>query len=352
MANPSVTYTFTNETVADATQVNQNFTDLINGLTDGSKSLNVDAITAAGTATLNGDSVIGNASGDASTVNATMSFVATPKVDTIAEKTAAAGVTIDGVLLKDNGITAAGNISFDGGTFVFNETGADKDFRIESDTNANMFFVDASANRVGIGTSTPANQFAIYVPTGGTSSGINSDALADNELVALNITGKRSGSSAREFNAGVFKHSGISETCAYFQLQAEDAGANYYWSDNSDQFRTSTAASNIGTTGGTIVGTQTSDERTKTDIKSIPYGLDTVMQLKPIEYDQYGSHKLGFGAQTTFKIVPEVVFDTKEPIDDSGFTKLGMEYVQIIPILVKAIQEQQKQIEELKLRLQ
>jgi hypothetical protein len=104
MANPSVTYTFTNGTVADASQVNQNFTDLINGLTDGSKSLNVDAITAAGTATFNGDSVIGNASGDASTVNATMTFAATPKVDTIAEKTAAAGVNIDGVLLKDSGI--------------------------------------------------------------------------------------------------------------------------------------------------------------------------------------------------------------------------------------------------------
>jgi hypothetical protein len=104
MANPNVTYTFTNGTVADASQVMQNFTDLINGLTDGSKSLNVDAITAAGTATLNGDSVIGNASGDASTVNATMTFAATPKVDVIAEKTSAAGVIIDGLLLKDNGI--------------------------------------------------------------------------------------------------------------------------------------------------------------------------------------------------------------------------------------------------------
>jgi hypothetical protein len=116
MANPSVTYTFTNGTVADASQVNQNFTDLINGLTDGSKSLNVDAITAAGTATFNGDTVIGNASGDAATVNATMTFAATPKTDVIAEKTGAAGVTIDGVLCKDNTITATG------GLIIGNET--------------------------------------------------------------------------------------------------------------------------------------------------------------------------------------------------------------------------------------
>jgi len=73
MAGPSVTYTFTNGTVADASQVNQNFTDLINGLTDGTKDLNINALTAAGTATLNGDSIIGNASGNASTVNATIS---------------------------------------------------------------------------------------------------------------------------------------------------------------------------------------------------------------------------------------------------------------------------------------
>ena len=41
------------------------------------------------------------------------------------------------------------------GAQVFNESGADVDFRIESDDNANMFFVDASTDRVGIGTNAP-----------------------------------------------------------------------------------------------------------------------------------------------------------------------------------------------------
>lgn len=39
---------------------------------------------------------------------------------------------------------------------VFNDSGADRDFRIEGDTNANLFFVDASTDRVGIGTATPS----------------------------------------------------------------------------------------------------------------------------------------------------------------------------------------------------
>ncbi|MDP6587679.1 MAG: hypothetical protein QF535_23745, partial [Anaerolineales bacterium] len=36
-----------------------------------------------------------------------------------------------------------------------NESGADKDFRIEGDTDANLFIADASTDRIGIGTATP-----------------------------------------------------------------------------------------------------------------------------------------------------------------------------------------------------
>lgn len=72
MASPSVTYTFSNSTTADATQVNTNFTDLINGITDGTKDLSINALTCAGTATLNGNVNIGNASGDDLTITASL----------------------------------------------------------------------------------------------------------------------------------------------------------------------------------------------------------------------------------------------------------------------------------------
>jgi hypothetical protein len=53
-------------------------------------------------------------------------------------------------------LEATGNTNLDGGSFVFNDSGADKDFRIEGDTNANLFFTDASTDRIGIGTDSPA----------------------------------------------------------------------------------------------------------------------------------------------------------------------------------------------------
>jgi hypothetical protein len=90
---------------------------------------------------------------------------------------------LDGTLLMEDGTAAAPGLSFasdpDTGIFraganefgiatngvervefgttevVFNDGGANYDFRIEGDTNSSLFFVDASAEAVGIGTATP-----------------------------------------------------------------------------------------------------------------------------------------------------------------------------------------------------
>jgi hypothetical protein len=52
-------------------------------------------------------------------------------------------------------LSATDDVTFNGGTFVFNEAGADKDFRIEGDSDANLILCDASVDRVGIKTATP-----------------------------------------------------------------------------------------------------------------------------------------------------------------------------------------------------
>ena len=55
------------------------------------------------------------------------------------------------------GIKATGDIDFDGGGFTFNESHAAVDFRIETDTLTHAFFADGSADKIGFGTSTPAD---------------------------------------------------------------------------------------------------------------------------------------------------------------------------------------------------
>jgi hypothetical protein len=47
------------------------------------------------------------------------------------------------------------------GANVFNDAGADVDQRIEGDTDANLVFVDASTDRVGVGTATPTAKFQV-----------------------------------------------------------------------------------------------------------------------------------------------------------------------------------------------
>ena len=64
--------------------------------------------------------------------------------------------------IKANGtLTVSGNTSLDGGTFVFNESSADLDFRIEGNGDANLLFTDAGNDRVGIKTSSPSTELHV-----------------------------------------------------------------------------------------------------------------------------------------------------------------------------------------------
>lgn len=96
-------------------------------------------------------------------------------------------------------------------------------------------------------------------------------------------------------------------------------------------------------TNGTI---QTSDRRLKTNIRKLPYGLKEVMEMSPVEYNwktnPNGEHKIGLIAQDVRQLIPEVV------VGDETKENIGMNYAELVPVLINAIKEQQKQIEELK----
>jgi hypothetical protein len=97
---------------------------------------------------------------------------------------------------------------------------------------------------------------------------------------------------------------------------------------------------------GKVGFTQESDTRIKKNIVNSTYGLATVLKLRPVEYNLTSNDlkQVGFIAQEVQKLVPEVV--TGKEGDLSKGEILGITYANLVPVLTKAIQEQQKQIED------
>ncbi|MEZ4828623.1 MAG: tail fiber domain-containing protein [Bacteroidia bacterium] len=91
---------------------------------------------------------------------------------------------------------------------------------------------------------------------------------------------------------------------------------------------------------------QTSDYRLKTDIHPLTYGLDEVLRLRPVSYhwkeDDTQTSKIGMIAQELFTILPEVVYGAPDSPEDEP---MGVNYGEMVPVLVKAIQEQQEVID-------
>jgi hypothetical protein len=90
----------------------------------------------------------------------------------------------------------------------------------------------------------------------------------------------------------------------------------------------------------------TSDRRMKTNIARIQYGLNEVMKLQPVSYNWKKTpntdSQIGLIAQEVKKVIPEIV------VGDEDKETLSMNYTALIPVLINAIKEQQKQIDDLK----
>jgi hypothetical protein len=100
----------------------------------------------------------------------------------------------------------------------------------------------------------------------------------------------------------------------------------------------------------------TSDARLKKNIENSPYGLKEILKLRPVTYHWNSlpddSRRIGLIAQEVQKIIPEMVKDSRVIKDHETGTvtkvptvRLGLQYDALIPVLTKAIQEQQQQIE-------
>jgi hypothetical protein len=226
--------------------------------------------------------------------------------------------------------------SFSGNVFLgyqagYNETGDNKLYIENSDSDTPLIYGDFSSDylvvngKMGIGVASPNAKLHINTSSGENAfriqvAGITKFLLSSNGSVAL--------------------YNSSSPTFA-LQLQNSSAdllgrGLAYSW-------------------------TTYSDGRLKTDQKTLNYGLKEIMQLQPKSYFHHSSeiqedgtfimvgsqktHTFGFIAQELNQIIPEAVY---VPEDESK-NLWAIDYEKLIPVLTKAMQEQQEIIEETKM---
>ncbi len=104
--------------------------------------------------------------------------------------------------------------------------------------------------------------------------------------------------------------------------------------------------------GGDVVAYASSDERLKNNIEIISNPIEKVKQLKGVTWEwnenadelQQSLPNVGVIAQDVEKVLPQLVHDR-----ENGYK--GVDYAKLTGLLIEAIKEQQKQIEELKLKL-
>jgi len=195
-----------------------------------------------------------------------------------------------------------------GGTFVVNENGVDADFRIESDNESNAFFVEGSTGIVLFGRNV-------------NSVNNNGGYIAGSEIIM---------SMAPSANTYLVRNTSSSSYVFYVS---------------------GSGVVNAVTT--TINGL--SDIRLKENIVDLQTGLLEIMALKPRKFDWKegeGSNEknvTGFIAQEVETVLPDLIGSFKhDDLDDAKSIKMG----DMVPTLVKAIQEQQAQIEILKTEIQ
>ena len=153
--------------------------------------------------------------------------------------------------------------------------------------------------------------------------------------VAIMFDSSGNGGHYRQANSRWFNYHHVGNNCTGFGASTTSSSYQIY------------ATGAIYATGD-IVGS--SDERLKTEIKTIPNALDKVLQLRGVTYkwkeeqdkNDITETRMGVIAQEILDIIPEVV--THDVEND----RYGVSYGHITGLLIEAIKQQQEQINQLK----
>lgn len=178
------------------------------------------------------------------------------------------------------------------------------------------------------------------------------------------VLGKSNGSIFSETNACGFEIRGISSSAAYLSFHRPGSWGVHLGLDVDNQFKIGgwslgNNAYRVWHEGhGTPVWQTPSDGSLKEKIRPIPSGLALILESKPISFqykkiirasnDFFGNkfqrHKIHYGFLANDFPLQDLVFEK------NGY--LGLDYVEIIPFLVKAIQELHAEVTDLKKKVE
>ena len=283
------------------------------------------------------------------------------------------------------GAAVVENIRMTPTVVTVNESSLDMDFRVESNGNANMLFVDGGNDRVGIGIAAPAGILNVSgtagngMPAtsgstqsaglitrlqqgggigsvmdiggnGGSGSWIQvteSGNLATNYKLLLNPNGGgvlvgTTGTASFPHTGSLFVGDGGVTNC--IQTYRNSTGGAGHVGFNNPNGR----VGEIYTTGSTTVYNTSSDYRLK---ENVVYDWDAttrLKQLKPSRFNFIADADTtfdGFLAHEAQAVVPECVTGVKDEVDADGNPILqGIDQSKIVPLLVKTIQELEARI--------
>jgi len=269
------------------------------------------------------------------------------------------GVTLNGDGTGDARITMNND---NGNHFIFDDMDDGNDLKVESangfsiNTNGpNERFNIRSNGEIGINTAASAN-YRVFIDSNNDLINLFSRADGTGNREAIYGTAISAGAQLKRGVRGNVSGTGGTGTSQGVYGQASTTPTNF-WAVYAD--------GDLWYTGSLKAP---SDSRLKKDIKALPTVLDKVMQLETVTYEfdkeRYpyvnlaSGEQVGFVAQNVQELFPTLVeeekhtFETSFDVESGEATYqeldiLGMSHVEMIPILTKAIQEQQTIINEL-----
>ncbi len=238
---------------------------------------------------------------------------------------------------------------------------ADFDVNIKGATENNLLYVDGSANAIGIGKSNPTSRLDVFSDNGFaiTSSGRIKGIFSRSQTANIGSSGgsfildidsnPSNGHLAEGVMAGVLVDGSI--VGAYGRVYRPDNNWGLYTVNN----------------GVALQFFTFSDSRLKTNINDLESSIDKIMALRPVTYTwdskkhpSFGGDtrkQIGFLSQELEQVFPELVNKSSVVLPNENVQNTeekfdAVSYDGLIPVLTKALQEQQKVIEQLNARIE